>query len=221
MSESLIWAEATLDHRFADPALLNAALTHRSHIGDSYERLEFLGDRVLGCAVADMLYRAYPHESEGALSKRWAVLVSRETCAAVADSLELGPRLRLGKQARGDGGARSVNILGDAVEALIGALWLDGGWAVAAGFIERHWRLRLEAPDEAPRHPKSALQEWSAARGSGEPAYDLVGRVGAHHAPRFRVRVTVRGREPAEAEGGTKQEAETAAARAMLASLGA
>jgi len=213
------WLEATLGHTPVDKGLFNRALTHASQSEDNYERLEFLGDRVLGVVIADWLYTLFPDEPEGALSRRLNVLVSRDTCADVARKLGLAPHLRLGKQALSDGAFESDNILGDAVESLIGALWLDGGLAAAQHFIRTAWADRLDSHDKAPKHPKSALQEWAAANNRKAPAYELVGRSGPHHAPTFVVKVSIKGVGEAEAEGLNKQEAETAAAEALLEKL--
>jgi ribonuclease-3 len=213
------WLEATLGHKPVDKGLFDRALTHGSHGEENYERLEFLGDRVLGLVIADWLYALFPDEPEGALSRRLNVLVSRDTCADVARKLGLAPHLRLGKQALSDGAFESDNILGDAVESLIGALWLDGGLAAARHFIRTAWADRLDSHDKAPKHPKSALQEWAAANNRKAPAYELVGRSGPHHAPTFVVKVSIRGVGEAEAEGLNKQEAETAAAEALLEKL--
>jgi ribonuclease-3 len=214
------WLEATLGHKPVDPGLFDRALTHASHGEDNYERLEFLGDRVLGVVIADWLYTLFPDEPEGALSRRLNVLVSRDTCADVARKLGLAPHLKLGKQALADGAFESDNILGDVVEALIGALWLDGGLEAARGFIHAAWASRLDSNDKAPKHPKSALQEWAAANNRKAPAYEIVGRSGPHHAPTFVVQVSIKGIGEAQAEGLNKQEAETAAAEALLEKLG-
>jgi ribonuclease-3 len=213
------WLEATLGHKPVDKGLFHRALTHASHGEDNYERLEFLGDRVLGVVIADWLYSLFPDEPEGALSRRLNVLVSRDTCADVARKLGLAPYLRLGKQALSDGAFESDNILGDAVESLIGALWLDGGIEAARHFIRTAWADRVDSHDKAPKHPKSALQEWAAANNRKAPAYELLGRSGPHHAPTFVVKVSIRGVGEAEAEGLNKQEAETAAAEALLEKL--
>ena len=213
------WLEATLGHKPVNPGLFERALTHASHGEENYERLEFLGDRVLGVVIADWLYSLFPDEPEGSLSRRLNVLVSRDTCADVARKLGLAPHLRLGKQALSDGAFESDNILGDAVESLIGALWLDGGLEAARHFIRTAWADRLDSHDKAPKHPKSALQEWAAANNRKAPAYELVGRSGPHHAPTFVVKVSIRGVGEAEAEGLNKQEAETAAAEALLEKL--
>ena len=213
------WLEATLGHRPADLSLFERALTHASLGEENYERLEFLGDRVLGVIIADWLYTLFPEEPEGKLSRRLNVLVSGDTCATIARQLGLAPHLRLGKQALADGAFDSDNILGDVVESLIGALWLDGGLAAAQTFIRKAWADRVVSHDKAPKHPKSALQEWAAANNRKAPAYELLGRSGPHHAPTFVVKVSIRGVGEAEAEGLNKQEAETAAATALLEKL--
>jgi len=213
------WLEAKLGHKPATLDLFERALTHASHGEDNYERLEFLGDRVLGFTIADWLYRLFPDEPEGKLSRRLNVLVSRGTCAEIARELGLAPRLKLGKQALADGAFESDNILGDVVESLIGALWLDGGLEPARAFIHAAWASRVDSHDKAPKHPKSALQEWAAANNRKAPAYEIVGRSGPHHAPTFIVQVSIRGIGEAQAEGLSKQEAETAAAEALLEKL--
>lgn len=215
------WAARTLGHSFNDPRLLERALTHSSAGKPDYERLEFLGDRVLGFIIAGWLYADLGDEAEGKLSRRFAELVSRETCAAVARDIEVMPHIILGAQARGDRAHQSDNVLGDVVEAMIGALYLDGGMAAAEGFVRRVWTPHMALDERAPKHPKSALQEWANARGLRSPEYLVVDRSGPQHAPVFRVQVTLRGREPIEAEGSNKQEAERAAAQAMLDRLNA
>lgn len=213
------WLEAKLGHRPVNLGLFERAFTHASHGEDNYERLEFLGDRVLGFVIADWLYGLFPDEPEGKLSRRLNVLVSRGTCADIARELEVAPQLTLGKQALADGAFESDNILGDTVESLIGALWLDGGLEAARRFIRAAWADRVDSRDKAPKHPKSALQEWAAANNRKPPAYELVGRSGPHHAPTFVVQVSIRGVGEAQAEGLNKQEAETAAAEALLEKL--
>ncbi len=213
------WIQSALGHMPADPALFGRALTHASHGDPDYERLEFLGDRVLGLVVAAWLYRLLPDEPEGKLSRRLNALVSRETCAEVAREIGLARHVRLGKQARDDGAGDSDNVLGDVVEALIGALFLEGTLAAAERFIHRAWGSRVDAGGGAPQHPKSALQEWAAANHRRPPAYSLTGRTGPHHSPRFTVVVAIPGSGEASAEGSSKQEAETAAAAKLLESL--
>ncbi|MFN3818535.1 ribonuclease III [Blastomonas sp.] len=207
-----------IDHEPLDAALFVQALTHGS-TGQTpdYQRLEFLGDRVLGMVIADLLYARFPKAAEGQMSAFLNRLVSRESCAEIARACNLGPLIRLGKQARDDGGAGSTNILGDVVEALIGALYLDGGMERARAFIERHWGTRIAEISEAPRHPKSELQEWAAARNRKTPTYTMLGKSGPDHDLRFTVRVEIKGLGAAEATGTSKQEAETLAARQFLA----
>jgi ribonuclease-3 len=216
MSDLTGWVEATTGHRPRDAALFERALTHSSRGGADYERLEFLGDRVLGLSIAGWLYQAFPNEPEGALSRRLNVLVSRETCAEVGRAIGLPTHARLGRQALDDGAADSDNVLGDMIEALLGALYLEAGLDAASAFVRRHWETLLDRQHGAPKHPKSALQEWAAANNRKPPDYELVERSGPHHAPRFLVRVSIRGMGDAQAEGTSKQEAETAAAKALL-----
>jgi ribonuclease III len=210
------WAESALGHRFRDAKLLTRALTHSSAGRPDYERIEFLGDRVLGFVIAGWLYEDLGNEAEGKLSRRFAELVSRETCAEVAREIGVAPHIILGNQARGDRAHQSDNVLGDVCEALIGALYLDGGIDKASAFVRRAWAPHMALDSRAPKHPKSALQEWANGRGLRSPVYEVVERSGPQHAPVFRVRVSLRGIEPVEAEGSNKQEAEKAAAQAML-----
>lgn len=210
---------AMLGHEPADLSLFKRALTHSSVGKDSYERLEFLGDRVLGLIIARALYDRYPDEPEGKLSRRYNALVARETCARIGREIGLPPMINLGRQAREDGADRSDNVVGDVVEAVIGALLLDGGLEAAEGFVRRAWGGYLENQGRAPQHPKSMLQELAAARGLKAPEYELVSRIGAHHSPLFTVRATVPRLGEAEAQGSSKQEAETAAAAALLEQL--
>ena len=210
-----------------DPALFHAALTHGSHggprsnrrSGGDYQRLEFLGDRVLGLVMADNLFAAFPTESEGQLSARLNALVTREMCAEIARASGIAPLIRLGKQARDDGARESSNVLGDVVEAVIGALFLDGGLAAARSFIDAAWGKRIEMDAVAPKHPKSALLEWSAANKRKPPVYTLLRRSGPDHAPQFTVSAAVPNAGEAEATGSSKQEAEAAAAAALLGQL--
>ncbi len=202
-----------------EPKLFERALTHGSHGRDTYERLEFLGDRVLGLVVASWLYQRFPNEPEGKMSRRYNALVARETCADIGRALGLPPFIRLGKQAREDNANASDNIIGDVVEAIIGAIYLDGGVERAEAFVKANWAPFLEGQRKAPEHPKSALQEIAADRKLGVPIYEVLARFGPHHAPRFRVKVNLGSHGEAEAEGDSKQEAETAAAAALLANL--
>ena len=223
MSDDLIdWIERSLGVRPDDPAPFVRALTHSSHAdgqaGGSYERLEFLGDRVLGLAMAEWLCEAFPQEAEGQLSKRFNALVTGAVCAEVARSLDAETRVRLGKQARDDGAQQSDNVLGDVMEALLGAIYRTAGFDAARAAVRRLWADRIHAEATAPQHPKSALQEWAAANRRAMPAYTLLDRSGPGHAPRFTVRANV-GHDEATAEGTSKQEAETAAAKTLLQML--
>lgn len=217
---------AIIGHEPRETALFVEALTHGSHGakggnagGRDYQRLEFLGDRVLGLIVAAELYRRFPKESEGQLSARLNGLVTGEVCAEIAREIGLAPMIRLGKQARDDGGRESANILGDVVEALIGALYLDAGLDDARRFVLDCWGERIGAVREAPKHPKSALMEWAAANRRKPPEYRVVSRDGPDHAPRFTVAVAVANAGEATASGTNKQDAEKAAAAALLAQL--
>jgi ribonuclease-3 len=220
MSDVAAFVRERLGHEPKDLALFELALTHKS-IGkhEDYERLEFLGDRVLGHVMARALYDRHPTEPEGYLSRRYNVLVARETCADIGRALGVPALVRLGKQAREDGATQSDNVIGDVVESLIGALLIDGGFEAAQRFILATWDAHLAEQGKAPQHPKSALQELAAAKGVKAPAYEVVGRTGAHHAPKFTIRVSVPKLGEATAEGTSKQEAETAAAAALLEQL--
>ena len=214
--------EATLGHSFADAGLARLALTHVSSVtgrdprAASYQRLEFLGDRVLGLAVSAMLYDAFPGAAEGELSRRLADLVRRESCAEVAADWDVGPLLRLGFGEAQSGGRGRQAILGDVCEALIGAVFLDGGFAAAEGLVRRAWGPRMLAPRRALQDPKTGLQEWAQARGKPTPAYAETGRSGPAHAPRFTVSVMIEGCASAEGTGSSKRHAEQAAAEAFM-----
>lgn len=200
-------------------AMWARAVTHGSVGADNYERLEFLGDRVLGLLMAEWLSELFPHEREGQLSRRLNSLVAGAVCADIAREIGLGDHIRLGKQAREDGAVDSDNVLGDVMEALIGALYLEAGLDAARALVRRLWGERARGEATAPRHPKSALQEWAAANRRKTPVYTLVERSGPHHALRFTVQVAIPGVGEAQAVGSSKQEAETAAAASLLATL--
>ena len=213
------WVERHLGHRPQDVRLFERALTHASRGDADYERLEFLGDRVLGLVTATWLFELFPDEPEGKLSRRFNALVSGETCAEIAREMDAGAQVILGKQAREDGASDSDNVLGDVVEALIGALYLEAGLEAATRFVRTAWESRVSTRDRAPKHPKSELQEWAAANNRKAPEYRLTDRSGPHHAPKFVVEVEVRGAGTASAQGLSKQEAETEAAKALLEKL--
>ena len=203
-----------------DAALWLEALTHGS-TGEAanYERLEFLGDRVLGLAIAEWLHER-GQLPEGALSQRLNALVSRDTCAAVAREIGLPAHIRLGKQARDDGGHDSDNILGDTIEALLGALFVERGWEAARALVRPLWADHLAAGKGEKKHPKAALQEWAAGNKRKAPVYTVLAREGPDHALSFTVEVAVKGVGEARATGGSKQEAETLAAKAFMKEFG-
>jgi len=213
--------EKTISYRFKDRDLLERSLTHISALAggsraNSYQRLEFLGDHVLGLIISDMLFRAFPKADEGELSRRLADLVRREACADVARVIELGSALRLGSSEANAGGRMRTAILADVCEALVGAVYLDGGFDDAAKLVERLWGERMRTPVRPLRDPKTILQEWAQARGLPTPTYREVERTGPQHDPEFRVAVVLPGREGAEGLGRSKRAAEQAAAAAML-----
>ena len=216
MEDLADWLEQCAGYRPANLKLFDLAFTHSSRAEENYERLEFLGDRVLGVSIAAWLYELFPEEPEGKLSRRLNVLVSRATCAEIARDIGVPERLRLGKQAREDGAQDSDNVLGDVVEALIGAVFLDAGFEPAEDVVQRLWAARIGDQEKAPKHPKSALQEWAAANDRRPPLYELVGRSGMPHAPTFVVQVSIKNVGEARGEGTTKQEAETEAAKLLL-----
>jgi ribonuclease-3 len=217
MSDALsTWLAETFGRMPTDPAPFERALTHGSQAVENYERLEFLGDRVLGLVVAEWLWDLFPDEAEGMLSKRLNALVTGAVCADVARELGVRVHLRLGKQARDDGASESDNVLGDVMEALIGAWYREAGFVAARDFVRAAWGDRAQAQAKAPQHPKAALQEWAAAHNRRPPAYTILDRAGPDHAPRFTVSVTIGAYAEASATGTSKQEAETAAARALL-----
>jgi ribonuclease-3 len=210
------WLASLTGCAILDPDLYSRALTHGSASADNYERLEFLGDRVLGMVMAEWLYDLFPGEKEGQLSRRLNALVTGPVCAEIARECGLRPHMQLGKQARDDGALDSDNVLGDVMEAVIGALYRDQGMEAARALIRRLWDSRMSGAASAPKHPKSALQEWAAANRRKPPVYSLVSRCGPDHSLKFRVSVAIAGIGEAEADGSSKQEAETAAAAALL-----
>ena len=215
-SDHDLWLTALLPETPTDRELYYRALTHGSTGQPDYQRLEFLGDRILGLIIADMLYHRYNDEAEGRLSHRLNVLVSGATCADIARQIGLPSYLRLGKQARDDGAQQSDNVLGDVMEAIIGAHYLDHGLDAARRLIEQLWGPLLETANGAPKHPKSELQEWCAANGCKVPEYVITKKEGPPHAMRFEITVTVKGFAPVTASANSKQAAETAAALAFL-----
>jgi ribonuclease-3 len=218
--------ESRIGYRFTDADLLNCALTHISALkgprnrSGSYQRLEFLGDHVLGLVISDMLFRSFPKADEGELSRRLADLVRKETCAEIAGTIELGAAVKLGSSEVNAGARKRPAILADVCEALIGAVYLDGGYPAASALVERLWQARMQAKAQPLRDPKTVLQEWAQARGLPTPAYREVARSGPDHDPEFRVAVHLPDFAPAEGSGRSKRAAEQAAAAAMLAREG-
>ena len=212
--------ETSLGHKFKNQDLLARALTHAStRTGGARtdnERLEFLGDRVLGLAVADLLLRAYPEAQEGDLARRFNRLVKGETCAAIGRQIGLGRFLILSDSEATSGGRDKDTILADGVEALLGAIFSDAGFDKACAVVVDLWKDWLEALPQVAADPKSALQEWAQGRGLDLPRYVELSRTGPDHAPRFVTEVRIPGRKPAQGEGASKRAAEQAAATAML-----
>jgi ribonuclease-3 len=212
--------ETTIGYKFKDRDLLERSLTHISatggNRGNSYQRLEFLGDHVLGLIISDMLFRSFPKADEGELSRRLADLVRREACADVARAINLGVALRLGSSENNAGGRMRTAILADVCESLVGAVYLDGGYEAAVDLVERLWGERMRTPVRPLRDPKTILQEWAQARGLPTPTYREVARTGPQHDPVFRVAVVLPGKESVEGVDRSKRGAEQAAAAAML-----
>lgn len=216
----LIELSQRLGYRFVEGKLLLEAVTHAS-TGEafSYERLEFLGDRVLGLIVAEMLFHRFPQEPEGSLARRHAALVRQESLALAAQALKLGEHLRLSSGEEEGGGRSNPAILSDVCEALLGALYLDGGLPAVRPLIQRLWEPLLEADLLPPQDSKTALQEWAQGRGLPLPRYLDTARSGSDHEPLFTVQVLVEGEEPAEGQGRSKRAAAQAAAGALLERL--
>jgi len=214
--------EERLGYRFQDRELLRRALTHASALdndGDhrqTYQRLEFVGDRVLGLTIAEMLFAAFPDAAEGELARRLNHLVRQETCAAVALEADLGKAMLIGEGEAQSGGRKKRPLLADVCEAVIAALYLDGGFDVARRFIEKHWRERLHSKDAPRRDAKTMLQEWAQGRGLEPPTYAIADRSGPDHEPVFLVEVSVAGFEGMTAKGRSRRQGEQAAAAAFL-----
>ena len=214
--------EARIGHCFANKGLIARGLTHVSALHhdlgrvESYQRLEFLGDRVLGLAVSDMLYLAFPDAEEGELSRRLADLVRKESCAEVALEWDISDHVRLGEGEAQSGGASKSAILADICESIIGAVFLDGGYDAARAVVAGAWSQRMTTPRRPLRDAKTALQEWAQGRGLPTPTYREIARSGPAHAPHFQMSVTVAGHAEAQAAGASKRVAEQAAAEVFL-----
>ena len=222
LSADIAGFQDRIGHRFGDPALLLRALTHSSRSsanrGDN-QRLEFLGDRVLGLVIAEKLLSDDAGASEGQLAPRFNALVRKEACADVARAVDLGAVLKLGRSEMMSGGRRKQALLGDAMEAVIAAVYLDAGLDTARDMILRLWGKRIVAVEEDARDPKTALQEWAQARGMALPQYTQVGRSGPDHAPVFEIEVRLADGQTATASAGSKRQAEQAAAQTLLERL--
>ncbi len=216
---ALAGLERRISYAFADRELLVTALTHASAVTGSretYQRLEFLGDRVLGLIVTELLVSSFPKATEGELSLRLADLVRKEACAEVAIALDMGSAIRFGGGKAQRSALATTNVLADVCEAVIGAIYLDGGIEAARTFVAGHWRERLVAATAPSRNAKAALQEWAQANGHGVPTYTIAAKSGPDHEPRFDVEARVGRLAPSRGEGRTRRDAEQAAATALL-----
>lgn len=219
-SKGLSALQERIGHKFADQTLLKRALTHSSlaatsKIGD-LERLEFLGDRVLGLMTAEVLWRKYPKMREGDLAPRFNALVRKETCAKAALAFGLDKLVKMSAQEEESGGRRKKAILGDVCEALLGALYIDGGLDAARKAYDLYWTQNLEMLSMRHRDAKTTLQEWSQERGLGPPKYEVVNAEGPAHAPAFTIDVHVKGFKPVRSAGQSKRDAQMSAAAAFL-----
>ncbi|MEP1931078.1 MAG: ribonuclease III [Roseibium sp.] len=214
--------KTALQYEFRDLELLRVALTHASSlapsetISGSYQRLEFLGDRVLGLAIATMLHGHFPRADEGELARRFNHMVKRETCAEIAQELGVGDAMRIGQAEAQTGGRKKTALLADICEALIAAIYLDGGYEAAESFIARLWEPRMLSWSGPLRDAKTTLQEWAQSKSLPTPKYDVTSRAGPDHAPSFTVAVIVQGLAAEEGTGGSKRIAEQNAAEAVL-----
>ena len=216
-----------LQYSFHDSEILSQALTHPSAVAEreprtkrTYDRLEFLGDRVLAIVIAQLLYVTFPDAPSGDLARRFNQLVRRETLADVAVSINLSDHIVMGEADAAFGGAENPAILADVLEAVLGAMHIDGGLIVAEGFINRHWRDRAAALVVPPADAKTALQEWAQALSKPPPSYRVVETEGPAHRPVFSVEVSIEGEQPTRGRGTTKRQAEQLAAATMLAAIG-
>ncbi|WP_068083009.1 ribonuclease III [Polycladidibacter stylochi] len=214
--------EERLEYKFKDRTLLAKALTHASALTPSqantgsYQRLEFLGDRVLGLSIAAMLEREFPKADEGELARRLNQLVKRETCAQVSRALAIGPHMRLGDSEISSGGRKKEALLADMCESIIAAIYLDSGFIEADAFIHRNFSAMMKSYKGPLRDAKTTLQEWAQAKGKPTPSYEIVNRTGPDHAPVFVIKACVEAVEPEEASGTSRRAAEQAAATAIL-----
>lgn len=220
MPHSIEHLQKLLGYSFKNPTLLRTALTHSSTgERDNYERLEFLGDRVLGLVVASLLYQAFPDEKEGDLAKRLASLVQGKTLAALSARISLGEHIIFSDSEAAAGGSENDHILADVFESLIGALYLDGGLEPCISIISQHWQDILHKMKEPPQHPKTAVQEWVQAHGMPLPVYEIIGQSGPDHAPVFEVQLNIIGHPPVTGSGRSRADAERQAAAEFMRGL--
>lgn len=217
MGQSITDLEKILGYSFKDAELLRVALTHSSRgEAKNYERLEFLGDRVLGLVIADLLFRTFPDEKEGDLAKRLASLVQGKTLATLSARISLGDFILFSDAEAAAGGAENAHILADVFESILGALYVDGGFAPCQKLIEEHWTDVLHTMKEPPQHPKTAIQEWAQSQGLPLPLYKISGQSGPDHAPVFEIQLIVKGHPPILASGKSRAQAEKNAAAAFM-----
>jgi len=214
MTRALANLEKLIGHEFADKSLIQMALTHSS-VGSkkNYERLEFLGDRVLGLVIAKLLYARFPDEAEGDLARRLAALVQGEFLAAIAKEINLGECISFSEAEAQSGGADNDNILADVFESVIGALYLESGFDKCESLIQKLWGSRLDVMLTPPQHPKTRLQEWAQSKGLPLPKYEISAQTGPDHAPVFEITLSVQGFDSLKAEGKSRQVAEKLAAK--------
>lgn len=219
IEDHIIEAEKCISYTFKDKALLQLALTHSSLGDTNYERLEFLGDRVLGLVIAEDIYKRFKEEQEGALARRLSALVRKETLAEVAIESGLGRFVLVSEHEKAGGDYENESVFADIVEAVLGAMYLDGGLDVCRAFIEMHWGDRLQTLKKPTADPKTALQEWLQARGMEIPEYVMIEKKGPDHSPEFTIEVRIEGIDPLSATGPSKKQAEKQVAKDMLAVL--
>lgn len=220
ITHPLFELEQRIGYRFRNSPSMEQALTHSSKSGvANNERIEFLGDRVLNLVMAHILYEQFPGEAEGSLAKRHSALVQGPMLAAIAVTINLGDFMTMSEAERAAGGAENENILADGMEALLGAVFLDGGLEPAREVIIRLWDKYILTHADVQQDPKTELQEWAQARGLPLPHYEIIGKSGPDHAPRFQIELRVEGLDPVTADGSSRRHAEKDAARTMLAQL--
>jgi ribonuclease-3 len=211
--------QGRLGYYFSNSDNLDRALTHSSKGIENYERLEFLGDRVLGLVIAEILYRCFPFEKEGSLARRHSALACTETLAKIARDLDIPGIVNASSAELASGGNKQDNLLADCMEAIIGAIFIDKGYVPCQEVITSLWGDRIYTLSQPPVDSKTALQEWAQARGLPIPTYEIIERSGPDHAPQFKIRVSLQGIGPMEASAGTRRAAEKQVAQVMLDSL--